>query len=344
LAQFLMSVMEGLPMARKCKSSSCTRRAAVAATLASTASWTAPAMVQALAGSDFDDHLVVRHRRVAVNDIEIFYREAGHPEAPAVLLLHGFPTSSHMFRHLIPALAGRYRVIAPDYPGFGFSAFPVTTQLAHTFAAYADIIEDFVEAVGLARFMLYIQDYGAPIGLRLALKRPERIAGIIAQNGNAYEEGLSEGWGPLKKYWRDPTPENRKALMGWLGPDGLKLQYLAGLPAESIERIAPENWLIDQHFMQGEERLNLHLDLFADYKANVELYPAFQAYFRKHQPPMLIVWGQHDPFFTIAGARAYLRDLPRAQLHLLDASHFVLETQAPVAIALIKEYLAKTIS
>jgi pimeloyl-ACP methyl ester carboxylesterase len=192
-------------MACKRNSSSCTRRAAVA-TLGSTASGTAaPAMVQALTRLDINDHLVVRHRRVAVNGIELFYREAGHPEAPAVLLLHGFPTSSHMFRHLIPALAGRYRVVAPDYPGFGFSGFPDTTQLAHTFAAYADIIEDFIEAVGLARFVLYIQDCGAPIGLRLALKRPERIAGIIAQNGNAYEEGLSEGWKPLKKYWRDPT-------------------------------------------------------------------------------------------------------------------------------------------
>jgi pimeloyl-ACP methyl ester carboxylesterase len=324
-----------------CKS---TRRAAMTATLAAAASLAAPGMAEVSDGSDSGDHLVVRHKRAAVDGIEIFYREAGRSTAPAVLLLHGFPTSSHMFRHLIPALADRYRVVAPDYPGFGFSAFPNRTQLAHTFEAYADVMGGFIDAVGLKSFVLYVQDYGAPIGFRLALKRPENIAGIIVQNGNAYEEGLSDGWAPLKTYWRHPTPENRQALTGWLGPDGIKLQYLAGLRAEEIERVAPENWLIDQHFMQGEAKLELQLDLFGDYKTNVELYPAFQAYFREHQPPMLIVWGRRDPFFTIEGAQAFRRDLPGAQLHFLEASHFVLETQAPEAIRLIRDFLARTSS
>ncbi|MGE4249167.1 MAG: alpha/beta fold hydrolase [Parvibaculaceae bacterium] len=290
------------------------------------------------------DHLIVRHRRMSVNGIEIFYREAGRRDAPAVLLLHGFPTSSHMFRHLIAALADRYRVVAPDYPGFGFSEFPDRSRFAYTFAAYADLMEDFIQLAGLEKFALYVQDYGAPIGLRLALKRPDRVVALIIQNGNAYEEGLSDGWAPLRVYWADPTPEHRAALKGWLGPDGIKLQYLAGLPQEDIERVAPENWLIDQYLMQRETSLDIQLDLFGDYQTNVDLYPQFQAYFRERQPPTLIVWGRHDPFFTVAGAEAYRRDMPGAELHFLDASHFVLETQAPAAITLIQDFLGKTIS
>ncbi|MGE0237669.1 MAG: alpha/beta fold hydrolase [Parvibaculaceae bacterium] len=281
---------------------------------------------------------------MSVNGIEIFYREAGRRDAPAVLLLHGFPTSSHMFRHLIAALADRYRVVAPDYPGFGFSEFPDRSRFAYTFAAYADLMEDFIQLAGLEKFALYVQDYGAPIGLRLALKRPDRVVALIIQNGNAYEEGLSDGWAPLRVYWADPTPEHRAALKGWLGPDGIKLQYLAGLPQEDIERVAPENWLIDQYLMQRETSLDIQLDLFGDYQTNVDLYPQFQAYFRERQPPTLIVWGRHDPFFTVAGAEAYRRDMPGAELHFLDASHFVLETQAPAAITLIQDFLGKTIS
>lgn len=290
------------------------------------------------------DHLIVKHRRISVNGIEIFYREAGRKDAPAVLLLHGFPASSHMFRHLIPALADRYRVVAPDYPGFGFSEFPERARFGYTFAAYADLVGSFVEAMGLTSFVLYVQDYGAPVGFRLALNRPERIAGLIVQNGNAYEEGLSDGWAPLKAYWREPTPENRDALSGWLGPEGVKLQYLVGLPGEDIDRVAPENWLVDQIFMQRAGNLDIQLDLFGDYKTNVDLYPQFQAYFRKRRPPTLIVWGRHDPFFTMAGAFAFKRDMPDADLHFLDASHFVLETQAPAAIRLIREFLDKTMS
>jgi pimeloyl-ACP methyl ester carboxylesterase len=201
----------------------------------------------------------------------------------------------------------------------------------------------FVDAVELQEFALYIQDYGAPIGLRLALKQPQRNAALIIQNGNAYEEGLSDGWAPLKAYWREPTPERRAALTGWLGPDGIKLQYLAGMPDALIDRVAPENWLIDQSLMQRQSTLDIQLDLFGDYQTNVDLYPKFQAYFRERQPPTLIVWGRHDPFFTMAGAQAYRRDIPAAELHFLDASHFVLEAQAPAAIALIKDFLCRTI-
>jgi pimeloyl-ACP methyl ester carboxylesterase len=294
--------------------------------------------------AESDDHLLVRHKRISIDGIEIFYREAGRKEAPAVLLLHGFPTSSHMFRHLIPALADRYRVVAPDYPGFGFSEFTERSRFAYTFSAYADLMVSFVQAVGLERFAIYIQDYGAPIGLRLALMRPDRITGLIVQNGNAYEEGLSDGWAPLKAFWREPTPEHRVALTGWLGPEGIKLQYLAGVPEAHLDRIAPENWLLDQYLMQSQPRLDIQLDLFGDYQTNIDLYPKFQAYFRERQPPTLIVWGRHDPFFTIAGAEAYKRDIPNAELHFLDASHFVLETQGPAAIALIRDFLGRTIS
>jgi len=331
-------------MRSKRKSQSCTRRAIVAASLAgaAAAAITPAAAAEAKGASTSGDHLIVKHRRVAVDGIEIFYREAGHADAPAVLLLHGFPTSSHMFRHLIPALADRYRVIAPDYPGFGFSAFPDRSRFAYTFAAYADLIEAFVGVIGLRKFMLYIQDYGAPIGLRLALKQPHWIAGLIVQNGNAYEEGLSDGWAPLKDYWREPTSEKRAGLTGWLGPEGVRLQYLAGLPESHIERVAPENWLIDQYLMQRGANLEVQLDLFGDYKTNVELYPQFQAFFRDRKPPTLIIWGLRDPFFTVAGAEAFKRDLPDADLHFLDASHFVLETQAPQAIKKIMDFLAKT--
>lgn len=332
-------------MSRDNGSDRCTRRAAMAATLASAASLAVvPAAAREQGLPHAGEHLIVRHCHVTVNGIALFYREAGRPDAPVVLLLHGFPTSSHMFRHLIPALADRYRVVAPDYPGFGFSAFPEPTRIAHTFAAYADVMEDFADALGIERFVLYVQDYGAPIGFRLALKQPERISGFIVQNGNAYEEGLSDGWAPLRAYWRNPTPEGRRHLTGWLGPEGIKLQYLAGLDAVDSERVAPETWLLDQHLMQGEAKLDLQLGLFADYRTNVDLYPAFQAYFRKYRPPMLIVWGRRDPFFTVDGARAYLRDLPEAQLHFIDASHFVLETQAPKAINLIQDFLIRTIS
>ena len=326
--------------------SSMTRRSTLqmAATLAGLAA--TPAVSTAAeamdAAPDFD-HLTVRHRTVKVGDLEIFYREAGRPDAPAILLLHGFPTSSHMFRHLIPALADRYRVIAPDYPGFGNSSFPDRRDFTYSFANLAQTIAKFTDAVGLNRYAIYIQDYGAPVGLRLALLRPDRIAAIITQNGNAYEEGLSEGWDPLRAYWADPTPENRATLAGWLGEAGTKLQYTAGVRQDQLERLSPDNWTLDWTKLARPGNADAQIDLFGDYKTNVALYPAFQRYFRERQPPTLILWGKNDPFFTVAGARAFLRDLPNAELDLIDASHFLLETHGPYAAYRIRRFLSDTL-
>ena len=284
-----------------------------------------------------------RHRSVTVNGLEIFYREAGNPDAPGVLLLHGFPTSSHMFRHLIPALADNYRVIAPDYPGFGYSSFPSREKFAYSFSAYAKIIAQFTEVVKLPKYTLYIQDYGAPVGLRLALAHPERVTGLIVQNGNAYEEGLSGDWAPIKDYWKNPSPENREKLRGWLNFEGCRLQYVAGIPEEQIELFTPDNWNLDWALLNRPGNIDLQLDLFGDYQTNVALYPKFQAYFRKHQPPTLITWGEKDPFFTRAGAQAFQRDLPNAELHLLNAGHFALESHGGEITALIRAFLAKNL-
>lgn len=283
----------------------------------------------------------VRHRRIQVDGLDIFYREAGPAEAPVLLLLHGFPASSHMFRQLMPALADRWRVIAPDYPGFGYSAFPPRERFAYSFAAYAELMATFTEALGLRRYALYIQDYGAPIGLRLALLRPDRVIALIVQNGNAYEEGLSDLWSPLRAYWAAPTAENRAKLRGWLDLDGTRLQYAAGVPEDQVELLSPDTWMLDWALLNRPGNIDLQLDLFGDYQSNVALYPAFQNFFRAQRPPTLIAWGRHDPFFTVAGAEAYRRDLPDAELHLLDASHFALETHGPRIASLIRDFLAR---
>jgi pimeloyl-ACP methyl ester carboxylesterase len=307
----------------------------------------APALSHAPKGNigpaDFD-HLTVRHRTVKVGDLEIFYREAGRPDAPAVLLLHGFPTSSHMFRHVIPALADRYRVVAPDYPGFGYSSFPSRDQFQFSFANFARVIAGFTDAVGLGRYALYIQDYGAPVGLRLALERPNAIRALITQNGNAYEEGLSPLWAPLKAYWAEPSEKNREALRGWLNAAGVRLQYAAGVNKEQAERLAPDSWTLDWERMQRPGNIDVQLDLFRDYRTNVELYPRFQQFFRDRRPPTLVLWGKNDPFFTIGGARAFQRDLPDAQIELVDGSHFLLETHAPYAAHRIRAFLASSVS
>lgn len=301
--------------------------------------------VQAMAPLELPDfeRLTVRHRSVKVDGFDIFYREAGRSDGPAILLLHGFPTSSHMFRHLIPALADRYRVVAPDYPGFGNSSFPDRGQFTYSFARLAEVMAAFTDAVGLDRYAMYIQDYGAPIGLRLALLRSDRVTAIISQNGNAYEEGLSEGWDPLRAYWADPSPENRATLAGWLGEAGTKLQYTAGVREDQLERLSPDNWTIDWTKLGRPKNADAQIDLFGDYRTNLALYPAFQAYFRKRQPPALILWGKNDPFFTVAGARAFLRDLPNANLTFLDGSHFLLETHGPEATWHISRFLDATL-
>lgn len=279
------------------------------------------------------------HRRIAVGGHSIFYREAGPPDAPAVLLLHGFPSSSHMFRNLIPLLADRYRVVAPDLPGFGFSDAPDRAQFPFTFDRLAKVMGDFTAATALSRYALFVFDYGAPVGFRLALAHPEHIAAIITQNGNAYAEGLSEGWNPIQKYWQDPTPENRAALRGFLTPETTKWQYLQGVRDETL--VAPESYTLDAALLQRPGNDEIQLDLFGDYQSNVALYPEFQAYFRKKRPPLLAVWGQNDPFFLPPGAQAFKRDISDAEVHFFDTGHFALETHAEAIGARIRNFLQR---
>jgi pimeloyl-ACP methyl ester carboxylesterase len=283
----------------------------------------------------------VAHRTVTIDGLDIFYREAGPREARTVLLLHGFPTSSHMFRGLIPHLAGPYHVVAPDLPGFGFSEAPPREQFQYSFANLALTIGAFTEAVGLHRFALYIFDYGAPVGLRLALAHPERITAIISQNGNAYEEGLSEGWNPIQQYWKEPTPQHRAALKSFLAPEATKWQYTHGVADTS--RVAPESYTLDAALLARPGNEEIQLDLFLDYASNVALYPTFQAYFRAKHPPVLAVWGRNDPFFLPAGAEAFRRDTPNAEVHLFDTGHFALETHAREIGATIIEFLTKRV-
>jgi pimeloyl-ACP methyl ester carboxylesterase len=269
------------------------------------------------------DRPTIHYRTQDIDGLTIFYREAGDPSAPAVLLLHGFPTSSHMFRNLIPLLAPHFRVVAPDLPGFGFSDAPNSTRFRYSFQSLAEAMERFTEAVGLTRYAVYVFDYGAPVGLRLALRHPERITAIISQNGNAYEEGLSTGWNPIQKYWADPSPENRAALKTFLEPDATKWQYTHGADAS---RVAPESYALDSALLARPGNAEIQLDLFLDYASNVKLYPEFQRYFRTHRPPTLAVWGNADPFFLPAGATAFQRDNPNARIEFFDTGHFALET------------------
>jgi pimeloyl-ACP methyl ester carboxylesterase len=281
------------------------------------------------------------YNTINIKGLNVFYRDAGTPGTPAVLLQHGFPTSSHMFRGLIPHLAGHYHVIAPDLPGFGFSEAPPRGQFRYSFENLAQTIGAFTEAVGLHRFALYIFDYGAPVGLRLALAHPERITAIISQNGNAYEEGLSEGWNPIQQYWKEPTPQNRAALKSFLAPEATKWQYTHGVADAS--RVAPEAYTLDAALLARPGNEEIQLDLFLDYASNVALYPQFQAYFRAHCPPVLAVWGRHDPFFLPAGAEAFRRDTPHAEVHLFDTGHFALETHAREIGATIIDFLTKRV-
>jgi pimeloyl-ACP methyl ester carboxylesterase len=269
---------------------------------------------------------MVRYRHVVVDGTKIFYREAGPKTAQAILLLHGFPTSSHMFRKLIPALARRYRVVAPDLPGFGFSDAPDGKQFPYTFAHLAEVMARFTETVGLERFAIYVFDYGAPVGLRLAMAHPERISAIISQNGNAYEEGLSAGWNPIQKYWKEPSAENRAALREFLTPEATKWQYTHGVDDET--RVAPESYTLDSALLGRAGNDEIQLNLFLDYASNVALYPKFQEYFRTRRPPLLAVWGNKDPFFLPPGAEAFRRDIPGAEIHFFDTGHFALETHA----------------
>lgn len=279
------------------------------------------------------------YHTVDVDGLDVFYREAGSAHAPKLLLLHGFPTSSHMFRDLIPLLSDRFHVVAPDLPGFGRTALPPRGEFTYSFDNLAKVIGRFTEVIGLDRFALYIFDYGAPTGLRIALAHPERIAAIISQNGNAYEEGLSEGWNPIERYWREPTDANREALRELLTPESVRWQYTHGVPDPSL--VSPDGSALDCHYLERPGADEAQLDLFLDYASNVALYPAFQAYFREHRPPFLAVWGGNDPFFLPPGAEAFKRDIPDAEVRFLDAGHFALETHAAEIAEAIGDFLAR---
>lgn len=275
-----------------------------------------------------------------VGNVEVFYREAGPRDAPVLLLLHGFPSASHMFRDLIPLLSDRFRLIAPDLPGFGQTKAPPRGTFDYTFDNLADVMEGFTAALSLEKYALYVFDYGAPVGLRLAMRHPEKVSAIISQNGNAYVDGFSDQWGPWEAYWREPSAANREACRASLAPDTIRnWQYGTGADPSLL---SPDGYELDIAYMARDGAEEIQLDLILDYRSNVALYPDFQAYFRKHRPPLLAVWGRHDPAFVPAGARAYQRDLPDAQVHLLDTGHFALETHAKEVAALIAPFLEST--
>jgi pimeloyl-ACP methyl ester carboxylesterase len=286
--------------------------------------------------------MTTRYRFQQVGEVDVFYREAGPPDAPVILLLHGFPTASHMFRDLIPLLADHFRLIAPDLPGFGQTKAPQRGTFDYTFDHLSDVIEGFTKALYLDRYALYIFDYGAPVGLRLAMRHPERVSAIISQNGNAYIEGFSNEWGPWEAYWREPSAANREACRPSLAPDTIR-NWQYGVGADH-KRLSPDGYELDIAYMARPGAEEIQLDLILDYRSNVALYPAFQSYFREHRPPLLAVWGRHDPAFLPAGAAAYQRDLPEAEIHLLDAGHFALETHAREVATLIRAFLGTVLS
>jgi pimeloyl-ACP methyl ester carboxylesterase len=279
----------------------------------------------------------IHFRTADVNGFNVFYREAGPKDAPKLLLLHGFPSAGHMFRDLIPLLADRFHLVAPDLPGFGNSAMPSRGQFQYTFDNVADVIDRFTQKIGFDRFAVYVFDYGAPTGFRLAVKHPEKITAIISQNGNAYEEGLSEGWNPIRAYWQDGSEANRNALCEFLKPAATYWQYTHGVPDTS--KVSPDGYSLDNFYLARPGADEVQLDLFGDYKTNVALYPTFQKYFRTHKPPFLAVWGKNDPFFLPPGAEAFKRDNPNATVRFFDTGHFALETHAREIAAEIRGFL-----
>lgn len=281
-------------------------------------------------------------QRVLADGINAFYREAGPADAPVVLLLHGYPASSFQFRELIPRLADRYRVIAPDLPGFGFTEVPAQRNYRYTFDSLARTIAAFTDALHLQRYALYVFDYGAPTGFRLAMARPEHVTAIISQNGNAYEEGLGDAWAPIRRYWSNPTSENREALRAAFTPEGIRHEYSVGMPQP--ENIAPEGYTLDAALIARPGNVDIQLDLFLDYANNVKLYPAFHEYFRKQQPPLLAIWGNRDPYFIPAGAEAFRGDNPNAAVQFLDTGHFALETHVTEIASAIREFLPRALA
>jgi pimeloyl-ACP methyl ester carboxylesterase len=280
----------------------------------------------------------VHYNTVRINDVNVFYREAGAKSAPVLLLLHGFPTSSSMFRNLIPRLATSFRVIAPDYPGYGFSGMPERKTFSYTFENMTNIVEELTSKLELGKYAMYVMDYGAPIGYRLALRHPERVTGLVVQNGNAYDEGLLQFWDPIKKYWNDATAENRAALNFLVTPDATKWQYQNGV--KDLTLLDPTTWTIDQLGLDRPGNGDIQLDMLYDYRTNVPLYPDFQAFFRKYQPPTLIVWGKNDYIFPAEGAAPYKRDLPEVETHLIDTGHFALETHGEEIASRIEKFFS----
>jgi len=282
-------------------------------------------------------------RRVEADDVSVFYREPGKGDAPVVLLLHGFPTSSFQFRELIPRLADRYRIIAPDYPGFGFTEVPDQRRYKYSFDALANTMLTFTDVLQLKRYALYVFDYGAPIGFRLAMARPERITAIVSQNGNAYEEGLGDAWGPIRTYWAEPTAENREIIRkNILTLEGTRWQYTHGVT--DPENVPPESYTLDTTLLERPGNKDIQLDLFLDYATNVKLYPKFQEYFCNAKPPLLAIWGKNDPFFVPPGAKAFRKDLPDAKVQFLDTGHFALETHVEEIALAMRAFLAKAVA
>ena len=281
--------------------------------------------------------------KAEADGVRVFYRAAGDPNAPVVLLLHGFPTSSFMFRELIPRLATDYRVIAPDLPGFGFTEVPAERKYVYSFDRLAATLNALTQALKISRFALYVFDYGAPTGFRLAMAHPDRVTAIVSQNGNAYEEGLGDAWGPIRKYWAEPTPENRAAIhQNILTLEGTRWQYTHGVG--DPESVPPESYTLDMALLERPGNQDIQLDLFLDYASNVKLYPAFQDYFRKAKPPLLAIWGKNDPFFIPAGAEAFRKDLPNAQVQFLDTGHFAIETHVVEIAAAMKDFLTANVA
>jgi pimeloyl-ACP methyl ester carboxylesterase len=283
--------------------------------------------------------ITIHYRKAEVGGLKVFYREAGQVGAPALLLLHGFPSASHMFRDLIPLLADRFHIIAPDLPGFGQSDMPARSGFTYTFDHIAGVIDRFTEIIGLNRFAMYVFDYGAPTGFRIAARHPDRITAIVSQNGNAYEEGLSEGWNPIRAYWQEPSQANRDALRAFLSPETTRWQYTHGVADET--RVSPDSQSLDNFYLARPGADEIQLDLFGDYKSNVALNPTFQTYFRTHRPPLLALWGKNDPFFLPPGAEAFRRDIPDAVVRFLDTGHFALETHAAEIAAAMRDFLSR---
>lgn len=313
--------------------------ASVALSLAALSPYAAVATesASAVAAAAFQIH----YKTATIDGVDIAYREAGRADAPAIILLHGFPTSSHQYRNLIPALADKYRVIAPDYPGFGQSAAPERPRYKYTFDAFAKLVEGLTDNLGVSRYALYVMDYGAPVGFRIAAKHPDRVTALIVQNGNAYNEGLQKFWEPIQKYWASGKSEDREAIRWLTSLKATKWQYTHGVP--DLTLVSPDTWTHDQALLDRAGNQEIQLDLFYDYRTNVPLYPEWQAYFRKHQPATLVLWGKNDQIFVADGAAPYKRDLKDVELHLLDAGHFALETNGPEMAALIRDFLSRKV-